>query len=796
MLKEHNNKVISRIAIRNIKSDKMQSFFSFVTFMVAITLIMAFILTILGVQKETEKDAKMQHQAVFDHIDQNTINIIEQDSQIKKVIILGTLPKVKYNDRFIIQTTYFSNFFYKKLEGKIPHSINEIMVTKESLKYLPEGTSLGKQLSLNLGNGISKYKITAIATLDVEPPNTISIYCTKELLDDFNNGEYKDYSVYLFLKNSQNMEYSQIKDNIYRIAAENNIPDKNIMFSSKYKNLSEKYSSKEIVQMAMVMAVILFAAYLVVYSIFYISVNKKIVEYGQLRAIGMVKKQIYRMVALEGLFIAIPGMIAGVICGAIIGYIIRPRGWYYLNFIIAAITALIFGLITLKISIYSPAKAASLISPIEAIGFNRTSTENIKRHKKSIKYTAFRFAELNLKRNKKKSILTILSLTFCGIIFICCASLQSSISAESMVTTTDFQYGDYKVCFEGNWDIYKELDSEAQNYGKGALQSVNNALTMDLKKKILSINGVKEIKEWFGTTSIFRFENKDISDQTTIWGYSRQDEKKLEIAKVDGTVSYSELIKNNGIIVNTSENLFKDVYGYEPKVGDKVSISFWQSNGTVLTKDFTVMGITGSADGFQHMIRMPVEILQKSADYNLALDWEIITETKYNEEIETNILELLSKYPELTFEKKADYVKNYNNLYGALFFTLYVLVMVLAGFGIISLINLTLTNHTLRKKETSILLSIGMTRRQLQKTRIIENEILVLISLVVATIIGSPISYFVVNSFKGTGAVRQYHFPLGVYLIFYGVIIMIQFILSLYLNRRSSHSLIYDLKRA
>lgn len=788
------NKVISKIAFRNLVQSKLQSYFIFLTFTAAIMLVTVFMLTALAVQRVNDLDAQRYYQAVFYPVEKGLFSAIENADQIESVIFTGALPDVRYYDRYIMKISYFSDFFFEELDGVFPEHINEILITEGSLKYLPEGISLGDQLNLDLGDGSREYKITGIATLSNEDLNTISIYCSDELLNHVNKEEYQDYMLYLFLKDAQNMDYSEIKDHIYQIADINNIPEENVIFSNRYESITQEYNIEEIIQMILVMAAVLFAAYLVVFSIFYISVNKKIAEYGQLRAIGMVKKQIYKMILLEGILIAVPGIVTGVIGGGIIGYIMNPRGWHLPYFLIVALLDFIFGLITLRISIYYPAKTASSISTIEAMRYNGSVEETIKKRKHDINYSAFNFARLNLKRSRKKSIMTIISLSLCGIIFICCASLQSSISAENIVENLYFQQGSYKMIFRGDQDLYKDLESEAQNYGTGALQSADNVLDSALREQITSINGVRGIKEWNGTTGIFSFENTDIMDQTTIWGYTQEDQHKLDQAVISGTADYNELINNNGIILNASGNVMSTVYGYEPVIGDNLAISFLQSDGTVHTSNFTLMGITGSSDGFQNIIRMPLELLQKNTNYNLALEWEIITEDTASTEVETDLLELLADLPELDWEVKTDLTTYISNQYDTIFFALYVIVMVLAGFGIISLINLTLTNHLVRKKETAILLSIGMTRKQLKNNRLIENEILVLISLIFATGLGTPISYFIVSSLVNTGTVQEYQFPIFLYLVFYVTVFTLQAFLSLYLNKNSRHSITHELR--
>lgn len=113
----------------------------------------------------------------------------------------------------------------------------------------------------------------------------------------------------------------------------------------------------------------------------------------------------------------------------------------------------------------------------------------------------------------------------------------------------------------------------------------------------------------------------------------------------------------------------------------------------------------------------------------------------------------------------------------------YILVLFLAFFGIINLVNLTVTNQLIRRKENGILLAVGLTRRQLCKTRIFEGEALMIGSILIASLIGIPVGYLVANTFRITGAVEQYIFPFKEYSIFLVVLIVIDILLEFILNR-------------
>ena len=97
---------------------------------------------------------------------------------------------------------------------------------------------------------------------------------------------------------------------------------------------------------------------IVIYSIFYISVAENIRSYGQLRTIGTTKKQIKKIVYLEGKKLAGIGIPLGLIAGNLIGYFIIPNGWNWLTSLIMTVVVGIFAFFITMFSIRTPVKRA------------------------------------------------------------------------------------------------------------------------------------------------------------------------------------------------------------------------------------------------------------------------------------------------------------------------------------------------------------------------------------------------------------------------------------------------------
>ena len=85
---------------------------------------------------------------------------------------------------------------------------------------------------------------------------------------------------------------------------------------------------------------VLIGGYVVIQSIFRISINDKIQSYGQLRTIGATSKQIKQIVRREGYRLGSIGILIGVVVGVGIGLVLFPKGFNTLYYGTSAICRL------------------------------------------------------------------------------------------------------------------------------------------------------------------------------------------------------------------------------------------------------------------------------------------------------------------------------------------------------------------------------------------------------------------------------------------------------------------------
>ncbi len=202
-----------------------------------------------------------------------------------------------------------------------------------------------------------------------------------------------------------------------------------------------------------VMLLIIFTGYLIIYNIFQISVSNDVRFYGLLKTIGTTGKQIKRIISLQAFLLSALGIPVGLALGYGIGVFMTGIVVSNLDGIMLAYSispviflgAAAFSLVTVWLSCRKPRRMAAKISPVEAVRYTENSVKRVKRsssrsqqrlfrgellsftrkNAKNRRFSSrmpqkgasiFRMALANLGRNKSKTIITVISMSFAVVI--------------------------------------------------------------------------------------------------------------------------------------------------------------------------------------------------------------------------------------------------------------------------------------------------------------------------------------------------------------------------------------------
>ncbi len=179
-----------------------------------------------------------------------------------------------------------------------------------------------------------------------------------------------------------------------------------------------------VLALAAVMLLIIFTGYLIIYNIFQISVSNDVRFYGLLKTIGTTGRQIKRIISMQAFLLSALGIPIGLVLGygvgvLMTGIVVSRLDGIELTYSISPVIFLgasLFSLVTVWLSCRKPRKMAAKISPVEAVRYTEGAGTKKKSRKGEKGASILRMAMANLGRNKSKTVITVISMSFAVVI--------------------------------------------------------------------------------------------------------------------------------------------------------------------------------------------------------------------------------------------------------------------------------------------------------------------------------------------------------------------------------------------
>ncbi len=185
----------------------------------------------------------------------------------------------------------------------------------------------------------------------------------------------------------------------------------------------------------------------------------------------------------------------------------------------------------------------------------------------------------------------------------------------------------------------------------------------------------------------------------------------------------------------------------------------------------------------------------KSFDYS----WSIVSDPKKAESVESSLQELIYGHSNLGMDTVATHIKYEKMQSSIIFGSLQALSWLIFLFGVVNLINTTLSNQMSRKRENSILCSVGLTGKQLRLMSVTEGMCHALFAALAVLLLGLPLSMAVCGSVSKksfAGAVVPYQFPFLQMGLFFLVLFGMEAVLSAWMARRQKKQSLVEQMRA
>ena len=434
--------------------------------------------------------------ATFHQLTEEQKNALLSDSRLKDTgswITLGSLP-LGNSGLTLFLREYHENALqaYPTVstvkEGRLPAGKGEIALSEDALQYLDFSGGLGDTITLPVSISLmrddqSPYEYTEDFVLTGILEDNYVGYASGILdavVGEGTAAEVLPERYFLYSTDFKTQSREQFQSIVYDLAEKLKVPENDIQYNWILLNaLGIRYDEKTAADTGsgfpfmaaaciLVGALILLAAGLVIYNILKVAVTKRIREYGTLRAIGSERRQLYMLVTVQLLILCGAGLPLGVLLGSLSakGILTAALGMLNpdlfmaenieeLNHMVAEsstggplplLLSIFVTLLFAVLAAYPSARYASRISPTAAM--SGQSVKIRRRHRKQKKIRNFEafYARLNLKRNRSRTVITILSIVMSITVFVALQSFSRLLDASSDVQ--DMHIGDYSVTNE------------------------------------------------------------------------------------------------------------------------------------------------------------------------------------------------------------------------------------------------------------------------------------------------------------------------------------------------------------
>ena len=727
------------------------------------------------------------YEAVWLGVEENDIETLKGVPEFERVgsyYILGEeLSEQGYHASYVYcdaQMMEIAKAQMKLLEGRVPEKANEVVVSEYFLSTYGNNAKIGDTVTLDTESFHGDYVVTGIMdSVNEKEANTCAIILSKAALTEWKGFDPAGYRAYVHFKNSDQLGEELITSYCREIAEKYQLP--NPSMNNKYFAYASK--SFDFLPIFGVIVIVLIGGYIVIQSIFRISINDKIRSYGQLRTIGATPKQIKRIVKREGRKLGSIGILIGTVLGVCCGFLLFSKGFNAVSYAVMVSLTLISGWIMVSISIRKPVKIAAGISPIEAVRFTPVQ-KDIRSRKKNIKLNPVSMGIANFKRDRKKTISIVASLSIGGILLMVVSSIVLVRSPEQ-IARLYFPDSDYKIYLQ---DLSEEM------LVKG------NPLNEELKQEVLSVDGVTDIivarQSLHTSIKTDANQNSGICDTLTDQNYAM-----VEAALTEGTMptdSHSIVIHDQ--IVAYFEDMGVGSTVEFSSIDGKQSIPVTIS-GVFSTSKMPVIFGHGRAHTDGSVFFAPKDLFYELYPEITTFDysWSIVSNPKKAETVKAELKNIVAEHSNLALDEIDTAIAAEKSQNSAAFGSMQVLSWLVFLFGVINLINTTLSNQMSRKQENSVLRSIGLTQKQLCKMNICEGLCYAFFATLAILIVGFPISIVASREISIAtfgGNVVPYKFPVLEMGLFILVLFGMELILSVWTIRRQKKQSLIEQMRA
>lgn len=746
--------------------------------------------------------------ALYRNVDESTVMKLAAHHDVKTYGLRSDAGYMNLEDATVsmmyMDRTGMELYKVKLKEGQLPQKENDIVVSKGILEALGQNGKIGDTITV-------PYQILKDDGLDYTKEKDFRI--CGFLADNESSKEQKQYTSLVseaFLKAEIPVEQVKYRfllqvngqkgnttadytETIQNIARQFGISEDDMNINKEY--LAANYVDPATIPVIVgIMLIVVLAGIITIYSVYYVSMNQRVREFGKLKAIGATKRQLRQIVLREGMGVALFAIPIGLLIGTVAvkvvllqfvehakdsnvliteAYKVVAKGEVQLYYWWIYLLAIAVTLCTVYLSLMKPMRMAAKVSEIEAMRYQGGS----KRQKSSRKGYQFlnigRLTKRNLAENKKKSTITIVSMGVTGIFVMMVATVLSC--ANPMENAKSSIVGQYEIS-----PIVESGNKEHPEYEWAEVQK-NNPLNEGLKQQIEELDGVERVDVFTALkVSGGPFEEKIGTE--FINGVPEEYAEELKKGITEGNVTYEELKSGDKVILDRALlHWYPDI-----KVGDKLKLNIHDGDNT-FQKEIEVAAIGEYGTGLTNYncLIMAKEGAEKLTINNSSSYFQVIADKDYDEALEASLQAIVDGSGRLQMRTWKNEYDTWENAIQMTRGACYAFIIILAAISIMNLINTMINSVHVRKKELGMMQAIGMSDRQLMKMLQLEGIFYTVGTLIISIGVGSLAGYPLFLYAKRTGMfdISTYHYPVTAAIIIILTLFVIQMLLAIFIAK-------------
>ena len=556
-------------------------------------------------------------------------------------------------------------------------------------------------------------------------------------------------------------------------------------------------------------ALILLSGYLIIYNIFYINVYGEIRYYGLLKTIGTTGKQLRQIVRRQAYILSLYGIPMGLLGGVLVAKVILPivmsnlsysdaidtkmelNGWIFAG-------AALFSFLTVYISCIKPCHIASAVTPIEAVKYTEGQDYcGKKKKKKTRRVSIYALALQNVKRNRKKLVVVVASLSISLVLFNSIHGMIKGFDLEKVVSSMTIS--DFSIC-DASMENFNFVTANMEGVSKEILQELeineeiiemDHIYTREFYPMEFSEDNFSLLEKRIFENPIARTKMEDYVEKSEeldniqsqrlvdgrIFGIGKMIMEKLE--QPEGELDWEKFRTGNYVIVTRFRTLDdKGINFFLP--GEKVCV--YNTNGECREYEVLAVADIPYSCGTKWYSMFDCDYILPEEEFLDFVGKQQPMRTVFNVEDgkEEKVEQWLKQYCE-TSEENLDYVsrqtiinefESYKNTIHIIGNCLCVILMLI---GVLNFVNTMVTSVMSRKREFAMMEAVGLTGRQLKQMLCFEGGYYALWTGVVSLVLGTVLNVTVVRAIGMESPMFSWEFSL------WGIAVCLPFLIAIVL---------------